>query len=83
MTDSYTLWSILIRSVEKMYMFNFILSSFFCPHIEKNLAVYSLQVLLTTRSIHTIGLVHYLSTARNSTFYIRFYKYGNQCFVLF
>jgi hypothetical protein len=36
-----------------------------------------------THSIHIFGLVYYLSTARNSPFYIRCYTYGNQCFVLF
>jgi hypothetical protein len=41
--DSYTLWSILIHSVEKN-MFNFILC--FCLHTDKNLAIYP-SVLLT------------------------------------
>jgi hypothetical protein len=36
-----------------------------------------------TQSIHIFGLVYYLSTSRNSPFYIRCYTYGKRSFVLF
>jgi hypothetical protein len=36
-----------------------------------------------TESIHIFGLVYYLSTSRNSPFYIRCYTYGKRSFVLF
>jgi hypothetical protein len=44
-----------------------------------NILQFCPSVLLTL----IFGLVYYLSTARNSPFYIRCYTYGNQCFVLF
>ena len=36
-----------------------------------------------TQSIHIFGLVYYLSTSQNSSFYIRCYTYGKRSFVLF
>ena len=82
--------------VSKIYRLHFILCFFssywqtFCsfipagffPHTDKYLAVLS-QRTFDTQSIHIFGLVYYLSTARNSPFYIRCYTYGNQRFVLF
>ena len=47
---------------------------FFCPHTDKHLAVLSKRIF---------GLVYYLSTSRNSPFYIRCYTYGKRSFVLF
>ena len=71
---------------------------FFCLHTDKNIAVLSQLVffaliltniwqfcpsVLLTQSIHIFGLVYYLSTSRNSPFYIRYYTYGKRLFVLF
>ena len=86
-------WSIIIPCgpfwflVPKIYRLHFILFFFFffffsLSHTDKHLAVLS-QRTFDTQSIHTFGLVYYLSTARNGPFYIRCYTYGNQCFVLF
>jgi hypothetical protein len=55
---------------------------FFCPHTDKHLAVLSKRTF-DTQSIHIFGLVYYLSTSRNSPFYIRYYTYGIRSFVLF
>jgi hypothetical protein len=55
---------------------------FFCPHTDKHLAVLSKRTF-DTQSIHIFGLVYYLSTSRNSPFYIRCYTYGKRSFVLF
>ena len=55
---------------------------FFFPHTDKHLAVLS-ERTFDTRSIHIFGLVYYLSTSRNSPFYIRCYTYGKRSFVLF
>ena len=72
---------------------------FFCLHTDKNIAVLSqlgffalntdkhLSILsrrtFDTQSIHIFGLVYYLSTSRNSPFYIGCYTYGKRSFVLF
>ena len=57
---------------------------FFYPHshTDKHLAVLSKRTF-DTQSIHIFGLVYYLSTSRNSPFYIRCYTYGKRSFVLF
>jgi hypothetical protein len=49
---------------------SFIPAGFFCPHTVKHLAILSKRTF-NTRSIHIFGLVYYLSTSRNSPFYIR------------
>ena len=54
----------------------------FCPHTDKHLGILSKRTL-DTQSIHIFGLVYYLSTSRNSPFYIRCYTYGKRSFVLF
>ena len=55
---------------------------FFCPHTVKHLAILSKRTF-NTRSIHIFGLVYYLSTSRNSPFYIRCYTWKMIfCFVL-
>jgi len=54
---------------------------FFCPHTDKHLAVLSKRTF-DTQSIHIFGLVYYLSTSRNSPFYIRCYTYGKRSFAL-
>jgi hypothetical protein len=61
---------------------SFIPAGFFCPHTVKHLAILSKRTF-NTRSIHIFGLVYYLSTSRNSPFYIRCYTYGKRSFVLF
>ena len=61
---------------------SFIPVGFFCPHTDKHLAVLS-KCTFDTQSIHIFGLVYYLSTSRNSPFYIRCYTYGKRSFVLF
>jgi hypothetical protein len=61
---------------------SFIPAVFFCPHTVKHLAVLSKHTF-DTQSIHIFGLVYYLSTSRNSSFYIRCYTYGKRSFVLF
>ena len=55
---------------------------FFCPHTGKHLAILSKRTF-DTQSIHIFGLVYYLSTSRNSPFYIRCYTHGKRSFVLF
>ena len=55
---------------------------FFCPHTDKHLAALSKRTF-DTQPIHIFGLVYYLSTSRNSPFYIRCYTYGKRSFVLF
>ena len=55
---------------------------FFCSHTDKHLAALS-KCTFDTQSIHIFGLVYYLSTSRNSPFYIRCYTYGKRSFVLF
>ena len=58
-------------------------AGFFCPHTDKHLAVLSKHTF-DTQSIHIFGLVYYLSTSRNSPFYIRCYTWKTIfCFVLF
>ena len=75
--------------VSKIYYMLYFILWFFCPytefypscffpHTDKHLAVLS-QGTFDTQSIHIFGLVYYLSTARNSPFYIKCYTYGNQC----
>ena len=72
---------------------------FFCLHTDKNIAVLSQLVFFAlntdkhlailskrtfdTQSIYIFGLVYYLSTSRNSPFYIGCYTYGKRSFVLF
>ena len=67
---------------------------FFCLHTDKNIAVLSQLVFFAlntdkhlailskrtfdTQSIHIFGLVYYLSTSRNSPFYIGCYTYGKR-----
>ena len=83
--------------VSKIYMLNFVLwllffsvsiltkilqfypSWFFFALILTNIWQFCPSVLLT----HIFGLVYYLSTSRNSPFYIRCYTYGKQSFVWF
>ena len=48
---------------------------FFSPHTDKHLSILSKRTF-DTQSIHVFGLVYYLSTSRNSPFYIRCYTYG-------
>jgi hypothetical protein len=48
---------------------SFIPTVFFCPHTDKHLAILSKRTF-DTQSIHIFGLVYYLSTSRNSPFYI-------------
>ena len=55
---------------------------FFCPHTVKHLAILCKRTF-NTRSIHIFGLVYYLSSSRNSPFYIKCYTYGKRSFVLF
>ena len=61
---------------------SFIPVGFFCPHTDKHLAALSKRTF-DTQTIHIFGLVYYLSTSRNSPFYIRCYTYGKRSFVLF
>ena len=80
--------------VSKIYMLNFvhwlvffsvsILTKIlqFYPSWFKHLAILSKRTF-NTRSIHIFGLVYYLSTSRNSPFYIRCYTYGKRSFILF
>jgi hypothetical protein len=80
--------------VSKIYMLNFVLWLVFFsvsiltkilqfyPSWFKHLAILSKRTF-NTRSIHIFGLVYYLSTSRNSPFYIRCYTYGKRSFVLF
>ena len=49
---------------------SFIPAGFFCPHTDKHLAILSKRTF-DTHSIHIFELVYYLSTSRNSPFYIR------------
>ena len=56
------------------------LGFFFCPHTDKHLAILSKRTF-NTQSIHIFGLVYYVSTSRNSPFYIRCYTYGKRSFV--
>ena len=71
---------------------------FFCLHTDKNIAVLSQLLFFLPsywqtsvnfvqayfwHSIHIFGLVYYLSTSRNSPFYIKCYTYGKRSFVLF
>jgi hypothetical protein len=57
-----------------------VVDSDFCPHTDKHLAILSKRTF-DTQSIHIFGLVYYLSTSRNSPFYIRCYTYGKRPFV--
>ena len=80
--------------VSKIYMLNFVLWLVFFsvsiltkilqfyPSWFKHLAILSKRTF-NTRSIHIFGLVYYLSTSRNSPFYIRCYTYGKRSFILF
>ena len=96
--------NLVIDSVSKIYMLNFVLWFFlifffvsmltkilqfypswffFCPHTDKHLAVLSKRTF-DTQPIHIFGLVYYITTSRDSPFYIRCYTYGKRsfCFVL-
>ena len=55
---------------------------FFALNTDKHLAILSKRTF-DTQSIHIFGLVYYLSTSRNSPFYIGCYTYGKRSFVLF
>jgi hypothetical protein len=61
---------------------SFIPAGLFCPHTDNHLAVLS-KCTFDTQSIHIFELVYYLSTSRNSPFYIKCYTYGKRSFVLF
>ena len=59
---------------------SFIPAGFVCPHTDKHLAVLFKRTF-DTQSIHIFRLVYYLSTSRNSPYYIRCYTYGKRSFV--
>ena len=79
---NFVLWLFFFLSPYWQKYCSFIPAGFFCPHTDKHLAILSKRTF-DTQSIHIFGLVYYLSTSRNSPFYIRCYTYGKRSFVLF
>ena len=82
---NFVLWSFLFLFFFCLHTdknISFIPAVFFCPHSDKHLVVLSKRIF-DIQSIHIFGLVYYLSTSRNSSFYIRCYTYGKRSFVLF
>ena len=80
---SFVLWLVLffLSPYWQKYC-SFIPAGFFCPHTDKHLAILS-KCTFDTQSIHIFGLVYYLSSFRNSPFYIKCYTYGKRSLVLF
>ena len=79
---NFVLWLVFFLSPYWQKYCSFIPAVFFCPHTDKHLAILSKRTF-DTQSIRIFGLVYYLSTSRNSPFYIRCYTYGTRSFVLF